>query len=281
MVNVLNYSAPHALRLDFRGAAKFAVAALALTSLPLFLSGCGDRDSPELSQLQLSVGKLEQRIASLEAQQRKRAMLHSPVSSEPSPVSPAVVTDDDALKDDPFLGQAAAPVVVVLFSNYQCQPCRAFYTQTLPRLKQEFIDKGTVKLIFSDFPLASNPYGVLAANTAQCAGEQGSYWQMHDLLFEHGEALDGGDIDSIVALATKIDKKRLMSCVASSRYNREIEADITAGKEVGMKGAPGFFLGRKTSGGTMEGIFIRGAQPFEYLAEVLRSLIAVVPDDPR
>lgn len=256
-------------------------AAVALISAPLLLVSCGENDAAEVSQLQTSVSKLEQRIASLEEQQQKRAMLHSSVSSEPSPVSPAVMPEDEALKDDPFLGQPSAPVVMVVFSDYQCQPCRSFYAQTLPRLKQEYIDAGTVRLIFRDFPLASNPYAVLAANTAQCAGEQGSYWQLHDLLFEHGELIDRGEVDSVVSLATKVDKKRLMSCISSSRYNREIEADIAAGREIGMKGAPGFFLGRKGANDRFEGLFIRGSQPFEYLSEVLQSLLAVAPDEAR
>ena len=252
---------------------------IALSFCLFFVCGCNDQKNTEVDALRTSVSALENRIAALEQDQQKRAMLRStPQPAAPSPVSPATLAEDESLKDDPFLGAIEAPVVMVMFSDYQCLPCRGFFSQTLTQLKSEFISSGNMRLIFRDFPLASNPHAVLAANAAQCAGEQGAYWQFHDLLFENAEHLDKGDIDAIVNMTTGLDKKRLRSCIGASRYNREIEADISAGKGLGMKGAPGFFLGRRTAPGRFDGVFIRGAQPYEFIAEVLRSLLTVSPD---
>lgn len=86
--------------------------------------------------------------------------------------------------DDPVLGNANAPVTMIEFSDYECPFCKRFYDQTLGQIKKEYVDTGKVKLIYRDYPLSFHPGAEPAAQAANCAGDQGKYWQMHDKIFQ-------------------------------------------------------------------------------------------------
>lgn len=86
----------------------------------------------------------------------------------------------------PVLGNEKAKVSLVEFSDYQCPFCARHFTQTEPEIKSEYIDKGLVKFYYRDFPLSQiHPGAQKAAEAARCAGDQGKYWQFHDLIFQN------------------------------------------------------------------------------------------------
>lgn len=87
------------------------------------------------------------------------------------------------IDDDPILGSANAPVTMIEFSDYQCPFCHSFWKQTLPQIKKDYIDTGKVKFVYRDFPLNIHPMAEPAARAANCAGEQGKYWEYHDKIF--------------------------------------------------------------------------------------------------
>ena len=76
-------------------------------------------------------------------------------------------------------------IVFMEFSDYQCPFCKQFAAEVLVDLKADFIDTGRARYIFRDFPLEQiHPQARAAANAARCAGEQGKYFEYHDVLFE-------------------------------------------------------------------------------------------------
>lgn len=84
----------------------------------------------------------------------------------------------------PVLGKKDAKVTIVEFSDFQCPFCKQFFSETLPQLKKEYIDTGKVKLFYRQFPLTSiHPNAQIAAEAAECANEQGKFWEYHDILF--------------------------------------------------------------------------------------------------
>lgn len=86
----------------------------------------------------------------------------------------------------PPLGKTDAKVTIVEFSDYECPFCERFFTQTEGTLKKEYIDSGKVKLYYRDFPLTQIHQGAQkAAEAARCAGDQGKYWEYHDLVFKN------------------------------------------------------------------------------------------------
>lgn len=86
----------------------------------------------------------------------------------------------------PFLGNSNAPVTLVEFSDYQCPYCGRFYSTSEKQLIDELVNTGKVKFYYRDFPLSQIHIGAQkGAEAARCAGDQGRYWQYHDLIFEN------------------------------------------------------------------------------------------------
>lgn len=92
---------------------------------------------------------------------------------------PAVVSTDD----DPALGDPNAPVTIIEFSDFECPFCRRFWQETLPQIKAEYIDTGKARFVYRDFPLSMHPGAFPAALAANCANQQGKFWEMHDKIF--------------------------------------------------------------------------------------------------
>lgn len=88
--------------------------------------------------------------------------------------------------DLPVAGNANASVTLIEFSDYECPFCERHFTQTEGILKTEYIDTGKVKFYYRDFPLSQiHPGAQKAAEAARCAGDQGKYWEYHDLIFQN------------------------------------------------------------------------------------------------
>lgn len=153
------------------------------------------------------------------------------------------------LAQAPSKGRPDAPVVVVEFSDYQCPFCKRFVEETLPAL-QRYIDEGTVRFIFVDFPLDGiHPQARAAAQAAHCAAEQGgneAYWQMHDALFARQEEWAGQeDAASVLAeLANDIglDGSAVQACIESGRFADRVQQGVNEGIRLGVNGTPTFFV---------------------------------------
>lgn len=90
----------------------------------------------------------------------------------------------------PMMGNQNAKVTLIEFSDYQCPFCGRHFTQTEPQLKKDYIDKGLVKFYYRDFPLSQiHPGAEKGAEAVRCAGEQGKYWQYHDLVFQNQDSI--------------------------------------------------------------------------------------------
>lgn len=81
------------------------------------------------------------------------------------------------------LGDSNAKVVLVEFSDFECPYCVRHFSQTWPDIKKNYVDAGKIKVIFKNFPLNFHPNAQKAAEAAECAGNQGKFWEMHDKIF--------------------------------------------------------------------------------------------------
>jgi protein-disulfide isomerase len=161
--------------------------------------------------------------------------------------------------DDAVLGDNDAPVTIIEFSDYECPFCTRFYLNTLPQIKSEYIDTGKVKLIYRDFPLNFHANAQKAAEAAECAEEQGKYYEMHDKLFDKG--VDGG-VSSFKQYAKEIGLNigEFDACLDSGEMANEVQKDFQDGQKAGVRGTPTFFI---------NGQILKGAQPFEVFREVI------------
>jgi protein-disulfide isomerase len=178
-----------------------------------------------------------------------------------------------SVADAPVLGRSDAPVTLVEFSDYQCPFCQRFFATTLPALKKDYIDTGKLRYVFRDFPLEVHPHARKAAEAAHCAGEQGKYWQMHDVLFQHQGALAPPQLAE-QARTIGVEGAAFDACLASGRYASRVERGLAEGAAAGVQGTPGFVVGKTQSGDTVEGTPIRGAQPWETFRRIIEQLLA-------
>ncbi len=187
----------------------------------------------------------------------------TPSSPSASTASPTVAVVQVSPDDDPALGPPDAPVLIVEFSDFQCFYCARFATETLGRILDTYRD--SVRLVYRDFPLTSiHPQAEKAAEAAQCAYQQGRYWEYHDLLFENQQALDIGSL-KVYAQQLGLDTGAFDDCLDSGRFGSEVEQDLTDGEDYGVTATPTFFV---------NGRLVRGAQPFSVFQALIEEELA-------
>ncbi len=218
-------------------------------------------------------GDLERIRTDLEEVKKELKLLRQLLSRRPSQPTQRTRVKV-SISDNPIMGKKDAPVTLIEFSDYQCPFCRRFSQNTLPALKAEYIDTGRVRYIFRDFPLDRiHPKARKAAEAAHCAGEQGKYWEMHDLLFQNQRALE---VEKLKAYARRLylDPTAFDACLDESKYAKKIQKDFQDGSAAGVRGTPGFFVGKTRPDGTIEGISISGARPVTIFRQEIERLLA-------
>ena len=146
------------------------------------------------------------------------------------------------------LGRKDAPVTIVQYASMTCPYCRQFQIETFPVLKKEYIDTGKVRLVFRDFLNTNHPEAGIAAMAAECADDQGKYWEYHDKLFQEQDRR-GHDVvrfraNDLKRWATEIgvEPKQFNQCFDSAKYKNETEKDFSDALGVGLNGTPVFFI---------------------------------------
>ena len=161
----------------------------------------------------------------------------------PSPAKPFEPVDFD-ITGRPSLGSRNAELTFVEFSDYQCPVCARHARDILPPLVEEFVDTGLVKYVFFDYPLEGiHKQALLAAMAANCANEQGMFWEMHDLLFAHPRELKRQNMNSH-AEAIGLDVVAFALCLDSRRYESKVRKGAAiAAEQAGAHATPHFGIG--------------------------------------
>jgi protein-disulfide isomerase len=189
-----------------------------------------------------------------------------PQAEQPSaPPTPADVEIGDAF----VLGDPDAPITIVEFTDFQCPYCSRHFQQTYPQILEEYVDTGIVRYVFKDFPLNSiHAQADEAAQAARCAGEQGAFHEMHDVLFQRQMAWSGQTPTALfVGYAEDIglDSSAFEECLTSGKYADAVNADLDQGLQLGVTGTPAFFI---------NGYLVSGAQPYSLFQQAIESLLA-------
>lgn len=140
--------------------------------------------------------------------------------------------------------------------------------QTLPKIKETYIDTGKVRYEFKDFPLPSHPNAPKAAEAARCAGAQGAYWAMHYRLFDDqngwSKQAEEAIVDILVSYAQdlELDAEAFRSCLESGQFGELVRLDQWEGQRAGVRGTPSFLV---------NGQLLTGAHPFESFQEIIEA----------
>lgn len=146
-------------------------------------------------------------------------------------------------------GRADAPVQILEFADFQCPGCRQFALFSEP-LVQEWIDNGTVRFTWYEFPLTQiHKNAVLTARGGRCANEQNKFWEYHEATFAHqaewSEADDAAKMLGEYAAGAGLDRAAFDACLLSDKYQKEVSDSYQLGVNLGVEGTPTLIVNNK------------------------------------
>jgi protein-disulfide isomerase len=179
--------------------------------------------------------------------------------SLPQPKMPRIPISAD---DDPFLGPVDAPVTIVQFAEIQCPYCGKA-KEIIDQVMEKYPNQ--IKMVHRDFPLSFHDRAIPAAVAANCAGEQGQYWPMYEVLMSNQRALTETDLSGY-ATQLGVDMDQWNTCRKDPAQEKEVQADFEDGTRAGVQGTPAFFI---------NGIFLNGAVPLEKFTAIIDAELAL------
>jgi protein-disulfide isomerase len=187
------------------------------------------------------------------------------VPSAPSPSIPtgvASVNAEDFVDDDPVLGNDDAELTIIEFSDFECPFCKRANDDALVQVKSQYVDTGKVKIVYRDFPLTSiHPIAQKAGEAAECADDQGKFWEYHDLIFERQPSLSQASLKQWAG-ELGLDQKEFDDCLDSGEHSAEVNKDASDAQRAGGRGTPFFIVGNQA---------LSGAQPFSAFQAAIES----------
>jgi len=136
-------------------------------------------------------------------------------------------------------GGPEAQYTLVEYGDYQCPSCG----EVLPLIKQVRKHLGDkLSFVFRNFPLSEiHEHAESAAETAEFAAAHGKFWEMHDLLYKHQDALE---LPNLLAYAKQLhlDVEALKTALADGVYQKRVHTDLKSGERNGVHGTPTFFV---------------------------------------
>ena len=185
-----------------------------------------------------------------------------------APAAFAEPLSTEAAVADRILGDPAAPVTLLDFSSLTCPHCADFHKETLPRLKEKYIDTGKVRLVFRDFPLDRN--ALHGAMLARCADPK-RYYGFLDVLFK-SQGQWGRAADPLKALAQigalgGVAQADFDACMANKALEEALlQRTLEAQKKYQVQSTPTFILNDGAAR-------VDGAQPIEKFEEAIEKLL--------
>ena len=170
------------------------------------------------------------------------------------------------------MGNADASVVMVEYTDYQCPFCQQFHNNAFAQIKSNYIDTGKIRFVSRDFPLDFHGNARIAASAGHCAGEQGKFWEMRHAMIAKADELNAEALAAYAA-GVEIDVPRFKACLASGKFNAQIDREVAEGGVAGVQGTPSFVIGY-VDGGKLSGVRLVGAQPYAQFDVKIQEMLA-------
>ncbi|MBZ0298109.1 MAG: DsbA family protein [Anaerolineae bacterium] len=175
---------------------------------------------------------------------------------------------DVAATSEYYRGSAEATVEMIEFGDFNCGFCGRFQAETFNKIIETYGDQ--VRFVYRDYPILADT-SVTAALAARCAGEQGQFWEYHDLLYANQGTFNQAGAFAQLAGQLELDVDAFNTCVEDQRYLSGVVADYNEARDLGIRGTPAFFINGRP---------ISGAQPFDVFAGVIEEELAANIDTP-
>ena len=222
----------------------------------------------------IAVGGSPQGAAQAQQQQQQQGEGQLPFWASAEGLAPDPERPGFTVAGDIYHGSSDAPIAVVEFSDFQCPYCSRHTLTTQPILNAEFVEQGEVMWVFKHFPIQNiHPFAFSASVAAECAAEQGSFWQFHHRLFEDTtEWARQDNRDYFVALAAEfeLDTDAFATCLTQDEPALAVQSDMQDGMPF-VRGTPTFVV---LYGG--EGRLIPGALPADQFVGALTQILGEI-----
>jgi len=234
--------------------------------------GCA-QSPPSAAALERQIEELRESYEGIQAELAELKEMLAPVIAQlPQPFRPQEAT----VAGSPVMGKADAPVTMIEFSDLQCPFCVRYYQQTFPTIVKEFVETDKVRYVVREFPLSQiHPQAQAASRSALCAGNQDKYWEMRGRILDNRERLGDEDLAGY-AEATGLDMERWEDCMETEIHAMQVDVDLEAGAQLGVKGTPAFAIGltdKDDPDKILVTKLIEGAYPFEAFQKAIQELL--------
>jgi protein-disulfide isomerase len=168
-------------------------------------------------------------------------------------------------------GSASAPIVIEVYSDYQCQFCKNLYEQTLVPLMADYVDKNKVYLIHHEYPVPIHAHAMEAACYAAAAQRVGKYEQVGAVLFrqQNDWSVTGKVDETVCSVLTPAEAKKVRELAKDPAIQAEVQRDIEAAQNAKIEGAPTMILTHR-----MKQYKIPGAASYAVLKRFIDGLLA-------
>jgi len=175
------------------------------------------------------------------------------------PESPRISIE---LGNSPSKGPTAAPITMVEFADYQCPYCYSV-EPTVKSIMDKY--KNKIRFVFKSYPLIQlHPQAVNASIAAECAQNQGKFWEMHDILFENHSKLSDAAYPGF-AKTVGLDLNKFQACFKDPSVKAKVMKDESYGQSLGISATPAFYI---------NGILLMGAQPESEFISIIEKELA-------
>jgi protein-disulfide isomerase len=166
------------------------------------------------------------------------------------------------------MGDPKAPVKITEYADFQCPFCVKYWQETEPQIITTYVATGKVFYEYRSVGAFIGSDSASAAEAAYCAGDQGKFWEYHDLLFSNWTGENVGDFSSDklsqYAAAAGLDANKFDDCLSRGVHAGQIEQDVTDAKADGIRATPSFLINGK---------LVEGAQPFDVFQQTIESAL--------
>ncbi len=171
--------------------------------------------------------------------------------------------------DFPALGNKDAKVTIVEFADFRCPFCEKFFTDTESQIIKDYVNTGKAKFYFRQFAFLGDA-SVVAANAAECANDQGKFWEFHDYLYknqpsESDTSMYNTDTLTQAAAGLGMNADQFKTCLSTKKFDSRASKDLSEGQAAGVSGTPTIFV---------NGVAVVGAQPYSAFKTLIDQALA-------
>lgn len=186
------------------------------------------------------------------------------------PANVAVLASDTAGFRGYVLGSDSAKIEISEYADYQCPGCQSFESIQFPAVMEQLIQTGMVRWRYRDFPLDEiHPHARVAAHAGACGDEQGKFWELKALIYQHqyewSSMRSASGKFAELARQAGLDGGKFDECMSSARYAGRIQASVEEGLKLGVGSTPTFLIG---------GRLYPASMPSDSIRALVQSLLA-------